>query len=102
MRDDRITFNKTVETKARHERSHGATDWEQTTLSISASVNFAKNYGCFEIYDVETGGNKFYAEGGIWISDCQTEVSDFDGTFDLDYRIKKWLRSEGVFCRWDE
>jgi hypothetical protein len=100
MRTDRIEMNETVETQARHEGSWGATEWQTTTLSISASVNFERNRGCFEIYDIETGGDRFYAEGGIWISDCQTEVADYDGMFDLDFRIKEWLQSEGVFCRW--
>ena len=41
--------------------------------------------GCFEFYDLETGGEDIHAEGGLWFEEDQGGLilSDYDGVFEL-------------------
>jgi hypothetical protein len=54
--------------------------------------------GWFEFYDKDSGGENWYAEGGLWFND-KKELVDYDGVFslpnfiedklkDLNYKIK--------------
>jgi hypothetical protein len=38
--------------------------------------------GWFELYDIETQGEDWYAEGGLWFND-KKELVDYDGVFSL-------------------
>ena len=61
-------------------------------LSVEVTV-FDNNYGCFEIYDIETGGDEWYAEGGLWFDG--KELTDYDGVFELPSFISDKLREWG-------
>jgi len=41
--------------------------------------------GSFEIYDVKTGGDRVYAEGGLWFDKYEgvNYLRDYDGVFEL-------------------
>jgi hypothetical protein len=51
------------------------------------------DYGWFEFYDVESGGEEWYAEGGLWFEG--NELTDYDGVFSLPPFIFKYLKSKG-------
>ena len=72
------------------EGSWGNSEPETVNMRITASANRETGRGCFEIYDLETGGNSYYAEGGLWFND-KGYLTDYDGTYSLDSRIIEWL-----------
>lgn len=55
--------------------------------------NDGYHQGWFELYDVETGGEEWYAEGGLWFKG--KELTDYDGVFDLPPAIKNKLMEWG-------
>jgi hypothetical protein len=83
-----------VESRFRMEGSWGATGWEKGTLRITAWLNPERGRGGFEIYDVETRGNRAYGAGGLWIYD-DGFLCDYDGVGSLDLRIVQWLDDNG-------
>lgn len=62
------------------------------TLTYTIGIN-SDSYGWFELYDNETEGNKYYAEGGLWFKD--KELIDYDGVFSLPKTICEKLRELG-------
>lgn len=52
--------------------------------------------GCFEFYDVETGGEDTHAEGGLWFEEYQGGLilSDYDGVYELPMFILQKLNDE--------
>lgn len=52
--------------------------------------------GCFEFYDLETGGEDTYAEGGLWFEEDQGGLilSDYDGVYELPKFILQKLSDE--------
>jgi hypothetical protein len=51
-----------------------------TLLEVTVRIKNEER-GSFEIYDVETGGDRVYAEGGLWFSGKY--LRDYDGVFEL-------------------
>jgi hypothetical protein len=49
-------------------------------LNVIIGIN-NPDYGWFEVYDESTGGEEWYAEGGLWF-DGKT-VTEYDGVFAL-------------------
>jgi hypothetical protein len=52
-----------------------------------------REYGWFEFYDSESGGDEWYAEGGLWFQN--ETLTDYDGVFSLPFFIFKYLKSKG-------
>lgn len=52
--------------------------------------------GCFEFYDVESGGEDTHAEGGLWFEEDQGGLilSDYDGVYELPMFILQKLNDE--------
>ena len=50
--------------------------------------------GSFEFYDVETGGDTWYAEGGLWFN-AKKELTEYDGVFSLPDFILNKLKELG-------
>jgi hypothetical protein len=51
--------------------------------------------GSFEISDVETGGDRVYAEGGLWFNKYEgvNYLRDYDGVFELpEYIMNKLVK----------
>lgn len=51
--------------------------------------------GSFELYDVETGGDYIYCEGGLWFTKHEGKIylQDYDGVFELpDYIMDKLVK----------
>src|SRR6056300_944521 len=103
---DHPSLDITEKSLFRMEGSWGATQWEEGTLHITAWVNQDECRGGFEIYDVETGGNRVYAEGCLEFDDnCNDDrgvkivLVDYDGVDSLDLRIVEWLADEGLIAQ---
>ncbi len=68
------------------------------TLEVTVGVKIDEQYhmpvrGWFEVSDIETGGNEWYAEGGLWFTGNQ--VTDYDGVFSLPSVVTDKLREWG-------
>jgi hypothetical protein len=57
---------------------------DDVELEITIGIN-SDEYGYFEMYDVETAGEKWHAEGGMWFDG--KNVIDYDGVFSLPAAI---------------
>ena len=70
-------------------------NWEVTTTAKMDCCLGIKDdsYGWFEMYDVESGGEWLYIEGGIWFTN--KSVTDYDGCFDLPIPIREKLTELG-------
>lgn len=62
-------------------------------MQVSVKVNEATNYGCYELYDIESAGDQFYAEGGLWFK--EKNLIDYDGIYALPDFIVEKLRDNG-------
>lgn len=51
-------------------------------------------YGWFEFYDIESGGDDWYAEGGLWFKNG--ELTDYDGVFSLPMFVLDKLQEMGI------
>jgi hypothetical protein len=56
---------------------------ENIQLNVMIRINESedRSEGFFEIYDIETGGDDWYGEGGLWF--IGKELTDYDGVFAL-------------------
>jgi len=76
------------------ESSYGVIDKEKDVeLDVTIGYRSEDDYGWFEFYDVKTGGNKWYAEGGLWFNG--KELTDYDGVFSLLPSIILYLKKKG-------
>ena len=62
-------------------------------LSVSVGIN-DEEYGWFEIYDDKTGGEDWYAEGGLWFNN--NKLVDYDGIFALPICVLDKLEEIGI------
>jgi len=62
-------------------------------VEVTVGIN-SPDYGWFEIYDVETGGDEWYAEGGLWIDSNKT-ITDYDGVVSLPLSVINKLKELG-------
>jgi hypothetical protein len=62
-------------------------------MNITVRLQPNKNYGSFEMYDEETGGDEWYAEGGLWFEG--KELVEYDGVFSLSRSVIQILEENG-------
>ena len=76
--------------------------WENSFGTFGASKNVLcefnvgikdEGYGYFEFYDLETGGERYYAEGGLWF--LNGLLTDYDGVCELPEQIISKLKEWG-------
>jgi hypothetical protein len=78
----------------RMENSFGTIrEQDQIILSVTIGINDDGDYGCFELFDDATGGDDWYAEGGLWFDG--KELTDYDGVFGLPLCIIEKLEELG-------
>ena len=65
---------------------------ENIELQITIGIN-SDDYGWFELYDVQTGGEDWYAEGGLELDGMS--VVGYDGVFALPVAITNKLKEMG-------
>ena len=83
------------ESRVRWENSFGASKPETKTMRITAWACADRQRGGFEIYDIESRGERYYGEGGMWFGD-DGFIYDYDGVFSLDRDIILWLDDLGM------
>lgn len=82
-----------VKSYVSYENSFGTIAEEDSVLlHVTIGIN-SDTYGWYEIYDVESSGTDWYAEGGLWISEMT--VTDYDGMFSLPEFICNKLEELG-------
>lgn len=83
-----------VETAVALETLYGVIDHEpKVTLEITVGIDEESEYGFFELYDLESGGDRFYAEGGLWFEG--KTLTEYDGVFELSSHIVDKLNEWG-------
>lgn len=67
----------------------------QDDVELEVTIGFHNNntYGWFELFDIESGGEHWYAEGGLWF--YKNEVTGYDGVFSLPECILNKLEEMG-------
>ena len=69
-------------------------------MDTSVSIDPDHQYGgWYETYDLETGGDRFYAEGILevyWDDNGDVRLTGYDGCFELPEYITDALESKGV------
>lgn len=82
-----------VTTDMIRQNSFGIID-EESKVELHITIGIKSDtYGWFELYDVKSGGNDWYAEGGLWFDG--KEVTDYDGVFCLSSYIVDKLKEMG-------
>lgn len=66
---------------------------EQSGIELDVTIGIDNDTGWFELYDTETGGDEWYAEGGLWFE--EKVLTDFDGVFALPVCIIEKLKELG-------
>jgi hypothetical protein len=74
------------------ENSFGTIKQDTVTLEVTVGIN-SEDYGWFELYDIETGGDEWYAEGSLQIED--NAVTGYDGVFSLPTAVTDKLKEWG-------
>ena len=62
---------------------------QEENIKLDVSINIKDERGSFEIYDIKTGGEDWYAEGGLWFKG--KDLVDYDGVFALPKCIESKL-----------
>jgi hypothetical protein len=95
-----LKITKDVVQQVNHVGSWGGTEYQTRTMRFNVSLPDGSNrpdgryYGSFEWYDLESGGEEFYAEGGLWFN-SKKEMDDYDGVFSLPNDILDICEKEG-------
>ena len=89
--EQKVEMNVTTDMIRQH--SFGITDEESNVeLHITIGIN-SDTYGWFELYDVQSGGEDWYAEGSLTFDNkC---LIDYDGVFCLSSYIIEKLKEMG-------
>ena len=69
---------------------------DNVEIEICVWIHDKEESGGFEFYDTETGGNDWYASGGLWFEG--KELTDYDGVFSLSPHVIKLLEKNGFDC----
>lgn len=72
--------------------SFGTIKEAEVKLQVTIGIK-DESYGWFEMYDIETSGGEWYAEGGLWFRD--KKLVDYDGVYSLPKSIFDCLRENG-------
>ena len=100
-----MKFTQKFKTTLPHVAMTTAYDVDQdraTNVVMDSSVSIDPDHqygGWYETYDLETGGDRFYAEGVLETEhdeDGSVRLTGYDGCFELPDYIIKALESKGV------
>jgi hypothetical protein len=70
---------------------------EENNITLEVTVGIkSEDYGWFELYDLESGGEEWYAEGGIEIEGKM--ITGYDGVFSLPNVVIDKLKEWGYDC----
>lgn len=87
------TYNKTTIEHLTLENSFGIVA-ENAEVRLDCTVGIKDyTYGWFEVFDRETNGKEWYAEGGLWFDG--RNVVEYDGVFRLPNGVIELLKENG-------
>ena len=90
-----MRVEREIEQRVNYTGSWGETKPKTRTMKYIVRLPEGENtYGSFELYDVESGGEEFYGEGGLWFSE-KGELQDYDGVFSLSDTILDMCEENG-------
>ena len=93
MNTETKQYTKTTTEHLTYENSFGVIR-EQKEVKLNCTLGIKNDcYGWFEIYDEESGGDDWHAEGGLWFDN--KEVTDYDGVFSLPSGVLELLKENG-------
>lgn len=74
---------------------------DNVLLEVTVGIHEGGETGWFEVYDINSQGNEWYAEGGLWIEG--NNITGYDGVFSLlppiINKLKEWgYNTEEVEC----
>lgn len=93
QKEKQKTYNKITTEHLTLENSFGVIR-EETEVKLNCTIGIrSHDYGWFEIFDEETGGNEWHAEGGLWFEG--KNVTDYDGVFALSSGVIELLKENG-------
>ena len=70
---------------------------EKKVMEYNVGWDKERERGWFEMYDEESRGDDYYAEGGLWFNG--NELTDYDGVFDLDENIIDCVKKMGAIIK---
>lgn len=81
--------------------AYGIDYYRKENVEMESQIDISPKYkygGCFESYDVETGGDDFYAEGNLEIEKANGKLTltGYDGVFELPDYIVEAVREAGI------
>lgn len=75
-----------VTTNLMYEGSFGVSRFQENVeTQITIGMHEGWLTGWFEIYDIESGGEEFYGDGGLWFTNGM--LVDYDGVFSLSSHV---------------
>jgi len=86
------TYSKTTTEHLTLENSFGIIRDAEVLLDCTVGIK-DHTYGWFEVFDRETNGVDWYAEGGLWFEGLW--VTDYDGVFSLPRGVIELLKENG-------
>jgi hypothetical protein len=66
---------------------------EQVKIEVNIGIHESGDTGWFELYDLETGGDDWYAGGGLWFRG--NTLVEYDGVFSLPKVVADKLEDWG-------
>jgi hypothetical protein len=80
--------------KMQHEK-YATWDGAEYGIHVGLHTENGGVKGWFEIYDVDSGGEDFYAEGGLWFEEDGLTLCDYDGVYELPKPVCELLYELG-------
>ena len=56
-------------------------------VEFTIGIHESGESGWFELYDIESGGNEWYAEGKVFMDETLRYIVDYDGVFSIPEQI---------------
>ena len=92
---DMITIERETPQRVFYEGSWGATKPKTRTMKFKVGLpQETPGQGYFEMWDVETKGNRAYGSGGLWFNRVK-ELVDYDGVSSLSSVIMDMIEEAG-------
>lgn len=66
---------------------------EVVKIDVTVGIHDGGETGWFELYDIESGGDDWYASGGLWFNG--NKLVEYDGVFSLPHVVEEKLKEWG-------
>jgi len=79
--------------------AYGIDSDRATNVEMETTIGLDSDGGWYETYDIDTGGERFYAEGALETETDENgsvRLTGYDGCFELPEHITEALKQKGV------